>query len=410
MNKDLAQVLEENKVDLERVSDVIKYCEDTLRIVDGWESNLELKAEGVDDTATIKLAGDTRKKVKKDRTSSVAFFKSKREEVQKEMEVYTMKDKALLKIQQYVENKAKAVEAHLEAIEKLPEIAEKERLDKIEQERLAVLETLVEDTSFYNVREMPDETFNAVVAGIKAQKALEEKERLEREALEAKEKALDELFEQRQKEIGGYLMIPGCEPLISSVSRDTSAEDFEKIKKSIIDTHDKYQAEQLKVRQEAEKARLAQIEADKQLKAQQALIEKQQQEAKAAQEKADKEKAEAEKKAQAEEQQRKLGQQRQEILLELGFVYSGGRFTFDKFDLVVTFAKEDLLSLTPDNFDSKLLVVKQKIEESKKAPLLDWVEAFEIPRFEDSGNKEIEAKRQEVISKFNGFKKWAKTL
>jgi DNA repair exonuclease SbcCD ATPase subunit len=399
----LMELFDKSKVDIVKAKDILVICKQSLEIVEGWEQHLSMTVDGPDDTTTIATAGDIRKKIVKDRKASERYIKAEREKVQKEKEIYDMKDKGLLKVFQYLEEKAKNVEEHLEAIEKLPERLEKERLDKLEQERKVILEDIGVNPDDYSIRDMADEPFTFMVAGIKAQKELAEKERLEQEAQIQKEKEQRELFAKRQQELSKFSLVPGCEPLISALSLEMSEESYQKIQKSVIDIYNKHQEDQIKVRQEAERARLAQIESDKKLKEEQDKLLQQQEAARLVQEQAEKE-------AQQKAEQVRVAQERQEAILELGFVFSGGKFLFDKHNLSVDITKEEMLDYVGESYRNKFRIVSKTIEDAKVLPLDSWIDSFEIPVFTPTKNKETEAKRQLIITRFAGFKKWAKKL
>lgn len=91
------------------------------------------------------------------------------------------------------------IEEYLEKQEKFVEIQEKERLDKLESERKMILSDLgVVENSFYDLRKMPQEQFEALVKQANEAKQLRE-EAVKRELEEAKKKEEAEAEERRKQ-------------------------------------------------------------------------------------------------------------------------------------------------------------------------------------------------------------------
>jgi len=408
MHKDLAVILKKEGIDLVLVADVLEFSKTALTLVDGWEKDLTLSATGLEDTTTIQLAGIKRKKTKSERISSEAFLKQKREGVQQEMSVFTQKDKALLKISQFVVERAKVVEAHLGEIENLPVIAEKKRLDEQEQQRKEKLSEVVVDTSIYNVREMSDSAFENVLGALILQKEMLDKAAKAVAEKELKEKEDEAAYNTRLAELSAYNIIPGCKPLILALTKELSEGGYKELKASVVKTHDDYQKEQIKVRQEAASLRVQQEATAKKLA-------EQTQAAKTQQEAADKKAKEQEaalKAQQAEAAKQaalvQLGRKRQNTLLELGFSFSGGRFMFDKHGALLTIAANDLSTLSDSIFNAKIEEVNVAITRGNSLPLTEWIEAFTAPTYTKTKDVGVETTRDKIMSKFEAFKTWAK--
>ncbi len=98
------------------------------------------------------------------------------------------------------------IEEYLEKQEKFVEIRETERKAKLEAERKIALEQLGVDTAFYDLKEMPQATFDQLVAQAEESKRLKdeaekraEQERLDREKKEAEEREAQKIENERLK-------------------------------------------------------------------------------------------------------------------------------------------------------------------------------------------------------------------
>lgn len=91
------------------------------------------------------------------------------------------------------------IEEYLEKQEKFVEIRETERKDKLEAERKETLLALDVDTAFYNLKEMPQDTFDNLVKTATEAKRLKEEayKRAEEDRIEKEKKEADEREAQR---------------------------------------------------------------------------------------------------------------------------------------------------------------------------------------------------------------------
>lgn len=212
------------------------------------------------------------------------------------------------------------VEEYLEKQEKFAELKEAERKQKRYEERVAEMLKYVTDTSIYNLVDMEDETFKALLADTKAaHEARLEKERqaeAERIANEKKEKT----YRDRMMELAPFVKF---QP--RPININTDEREYQEILRLAKAGADKYEMEQEAIRKQnealqkqAEKDRKAKEDAERKLKEEKEAQEKKEREAreKAEAEKKAKEDAEAKAKAEAEEAERQklLAPDKQKLL------------------------------------------------------------------------------------------------
>jgi len=158
------------------------------------------------DTARIKLANMLRLEAKNERLAAEKLFDAKRSDVQQQMARYKTEDALYLKAKQTMQIQYKHIEEVAEYKAKFAERYEAEQKELRYAERVAKLQPYNVDLTFINLREMPDESFQAFLnqqetlrlaaieqekreeaARIEAEKAREEAERLrlDNEKLEA---------------------------------------------------------------------------------------------------------------------------------------------------------------------------------------------------------------------------------
>ena len=337
---------------------------------------------------TAKAAAELRKLVKKNRTQGIEVWHK------------TTKD-YFLKGSQFVDATKRMhsavnerMEADLEAIEKHAEIQEAKRIVELTAERMAILEPLTENYELYKsaVGTMNQESFDNLVNDFKltieAKKA--EAERIEKERIEAEKKAqaerlelerLNKLEQERKLGVAPYQQF-----------FDISEWDFRTISDEqyallIADLRKKKVAnDELIAKQAEENARLkAEAEA--------------------------KEKALAEERAKA-EALRKLEQEKADKLLEQQRVEAQKKLKAEqeakaKIEAELK-AKKDAEAKADAEARAKAEAEKKEANKLAKAPIKKklqvWVESFEINRTFIEGENET---AQNIISKFESFKKWA---
>ena len=170
------------------------------------ESVEQIEISSPDETDKMKLANTLRLEAKNERLAAEKLFDAKRSDVQQQMARYKTEDALYLKAKQTMQIQYKHIEEVAEYKAKFAERYEAEQKELRYAERVAKLQPYNVDLTFINLREMPDESFQAFLnqqetlrlaaieqekreeaARIEAEKALEEAERLrlENEKLEA---------------------------------------------------------------------------------------------------------------------------------------------------------------------------------------------------------------------------------
>jgi len=304
----------------------------------------------IDEKDTPKIAKELRLKILKNRTQGIGTWHK------------TTKD-YFLKGGQFVDaikRKEEAInvqmEETLEAIEKHAENKEKERIAKLQSERLVKIEPYLENTFGLDLGSMSDEMFDNFLLGAKTNfEAKQEAIRLENERIE-NERKLDEQSRQRQIEIAPYMQFVTTPIELRLMDEIEYSELLTNCKQSKVDFDD----EQEKVRLENEKLKKEAEEKELEL--------------------AKERKAEQEKQAKIQaENDAKLKTERE--------------------------AREKLENEKKQLEDAK---AKEKLEQEKlaKAPvkkqLSVWVNSFELP----STNVDNDTTK-EVLAKFEAFKKWS---
>ena len=192
-----------------------------------WEALSSIEVKDHNDLAAIKLAESNRLQVKRERGEANKFLKGKREEVQEKMRVYTIEDKAYLKIQQFFEAKAKKAEEELEEKAKTRERYEVAELARITEERTTKLSTVCDNASVYPVGTMTEEAFENMFNSFKVAK--EQKEKEEEAAREAAEKARlkTELYNTRNSNLIKFVGLEYAGK--NTLTEDTTVEEYESI-------------------------------------------------------------------------------------------------------------------------------------------------------------------------------------
>lgn len=165
------------------------------------------------------------------------------------------------------------IEENLERQEKFAEIKKAEMIANRYAERVEKLSKYVTDISLYSLKDMPDEVFDNLLAGCKANFEKAQQEQKEAEEKQRIETAKQNTFRQRQIELAPYTLF-----VKQAITADTTVDEFNKIFKQAV--ADKKAAD----------------EANEKIKKENEALKKQQEEAaaKAAADKAAKEKAERE--------------------------------------------------------------------------------------------------------------------
>lgn len=304
MKSEILEVCKTNKLSKEKTTEIVSMMATLVEKSSEWESKSKVNVTDEEDVDNMTLARTNRLTIKKERGEAEKYIKSKRTEVQAKMAEYTAEDKALLKISQLVEAKAKSIEADLEQKEKFAEIKKAERLKRLVEERRERLLEVVEDPDIYPLDTMSDIAFETTLESLIAFKEKKEKEEKELEeqriaaeaaAKEAEEKRTNLLKERYDK----LLLYEGYGPSIRiSDIADLEENVFEGLLQKKKDAKKSWEEDQKNKEQErlAQARALAEIK-EKAIKAQKELDEKNKKEAI---EKAEKEKAESAAKAEAE--------------------------------------------------------------------------------------------------------------
>lgn len=157
----------------ETYSEVILMCEQAMQLVVTDES----------DTETMAKAGESRKFLKKIRTSSEKRAKELKDE-------FLVKGRAIDAVRKEFKTRIGDAEAHLEKQEKFLEIREIERINALEKDRSELISQVGGDPSVYRgLGAMGEDQFSALLEGVKHQvrKRIEEQEEAERRRKEEEE-------------------------------------------------------------------------------------------------------------------------------------------------------------------------------------------------------------------------------
>jgi hypothetical protein len=411
--------------------DVLKSITEIVKVIDekavAWKELAAIEVKDHKDLEGIKVAKRYRLQIKNERLEAQKFLASKRAEVQEKMQVFTNTDKAYLKLTQYYEKVAKGFEETLSEKETLLEQYEAQQKAMLREKRLAKLSEVTEDSNMYPVETMTEEAFNNMYQGFKLAK--EKAEELERQRLEEEEARLlkqkleaeaaaaaEQVFKQRELELAPY----------------TSVEYQGKGLLTVNTTEEQYTSM-------VESAKAAFITKEKELE--ELRIQK----------------AEEEKARQKEEAFKKAIAARHSKLFSYGMRSNGVEFSFndesvtpisiasietmsgEEFTAAYTKADEQIKAVVAKREAEQEALRKQQ-EEARKAEearleairieqekiaqqkaaeeaklklgdkefLSEWAKSFSLPACnKEIENKDLDLVRQEIISKFEGFKSWA---
>ncbi len=223
ITKDLPQIISERDILAEQYNEIIKM--------------------DIEEPATAKLASDLRKLIKKNRTSGIeAWHKANKE--------YFLRGGQFvdaIKKKEIAENIR--MEDILEEIEKHQERKEQQRLQKLNEERVALVAPYLEDVAGLNLSFMEEDVFQAYLTAKKSayEAKIAEQKRLEEERLESER--LDRLEVDRKLSVGRYSRFS----VEQFDFRNASESEFEEYVKKLKKAESEYEEEQVKIRLENER-------------------------------------------------------------------------------------------------------------------------------------------------------------
>jgi hypothetical protein len=284
-------------------------------------------------------------------------------------------------------------ESELQKIERRQEILEAERKEKIRQLRLVVLNEL-ESPEVHGLAEMTDEAFETYVMGIRARKAQEEQQRLEREAQERK----DKLHSERYVRLSKYSdFIEGFDNLSFG---DMDEAEFIRIGTEAKAKKDARDAEQERIRLENERLR---IEAEEKERIRQAEIkaeqDRQEKERIAREAEARRIQAETEAKLKAEREKARIAQMEADALRKQQEEQEKANEEAER-----NARKEQ------ENYEIELINKKMALaEQDSQTKLLIWISNFSLPEEMPGGEYTPYAQHviTEIKKKHQLFINWA---
>jgi len=342
------------RVNQEKQKEVSDILEKIFTETANWEKQVDgIEVKGIEDKMSIQLADTARKNIKTARLAAEKVFDAKREDVQHRMLDYKLEDSLWLKAKQIMQLKTKAIEEKAEWKAKYVERFEKEQKELKIQLRLERLKEFSNEITSAQIEYLTDDMFEVFFNGIKNSyfDKIEAEKLAEQERV--KKQMLDELEQTRKNDIAQYAMFTKGQ---SYDLRNMSSDDFNALIEGLKAKLAGYQLEQDKIRQENERLKLeadkAKVIADK-IEAENKVKLKAEQEARAKLEAQIKAKEEAEAKIKLEE-------------------------------------------------EAKL---RWQSELNKKQRLSNWINELTI---QAPPNMQNDQDVLDIISKFDGFKKWAK--
>lgn len=309
--------------------------------------------------------------------------------------VDAIRNKEIL-VNQEMESKLMDAEKHFENLER-------ERLTQLQNKRVEQLSKYVEDANERDLSSMEDDVWEAYLSAKK--KAYEDRIEAERkaEAERLENEILDKIAQDRRFEIAPYAQFnEGNHDL-----RSMTNEDYSNLLKYLKDAKNLYEAEQEKIRLENERlkkeAEAKELEAKKE---RQRIENERAAEAKKQAEILAKQKAEAERLAKLEaEKAEKLRKEQEAILIK-------ERQDRAKLEADLKSKRNAEIEAENKRIEAEKLA-KLEAEKLAKAPdkekLKIWIESMTIkPIGAEKMNKESIILANEVFSKFESFKRWAK--
>ena len=377
-----------------------------------WKAQVDaIVVAGPDDKLGMKLANTARLNAKNARLAAEKIFDQKRDEVQAQMLSYQTEDKLWLKAKQTMIILFKEIEQAAEYKEKTAERYEKEQYELKIQQRLTKLASVDPLIGRQEIEGMSDVSFDAFLAGLIAQKEAAEKEAA-RQAEELRQAALKkERDDARFRQFAGLgLMFSGGQFACAKGSFDLeelcgiSDEEFAS---KVVDAG-KMVAE-CKAEEIAEKEKLAILAAAKQKEAEAAEAARKKAEADAADQKA---KADAALKL----EQEKAAAEKAKADAALKLEKEKSAAEKAKQDAIIAKQKAELEAKQKQEAEAKKAEEKRIADEKaavelaakapKKEKLTRWIE--ELSMVAPAG-LESDAVVLDILAKFGGFKKWAKS-
>ena len=266
-------------------------------------------------------------------------------------------------------------ESELQKIERRQEILEAERKEKIRQDRMIILNEL-ESPEVHGLAEMTQEAFKTYVMGIRARKAQEEQQRLEREAQELKYK----LHSERYVRLSKYAdFIEGFDNLSFG---DMDEAEFIRIGSEAKTKKDARDAEQLAIRVENERLRLEAEEKERQNIAKAKRIQ-----------------AEADAILEAERAKARIAQMEADALRKQQEEQEALRL-----------AQELKERQEQEAYEAQIIANQEAIAKQDAFSKLNlWVDGFELPEIPGGGYTSVaRGVIEEIHQKHEGFKSWCK--
>lgn len=266
-------------------------------------------------------------------------------------------------------------ESELQKIERRQEILEAERKEKIRQDRMIILNEL-ESPEVHGLAEMTQEAFETYVMGIRARKAQEEQQRLEREAQELKYK----LHSERYVRLSKYAdFIEGFDNLSFG---DMDEAEFIRIGSEAKTKKDARDAEQLAIRVENERLRLEAEEKERQNIAKAKRIQ-----------------AEADAILEAERAKARIAQMEADALRKQQEEQEALRL-----------AQELKERQEQEAYEAQIIANQEAIAKQDAFSKLNlWVDKFELPEIPGGGYTSVaRGLIEEIHQKHEGFKSWCK--
>lgn len=181
--------------------DLLKAASEITEKITSWDKLADIEVTSVEQIQEMKTADENRLSVKRDRLVVEHFTKSKREAVQGKMSSFKKEDTAWLRLNQYVEKKAKDLEDKLKIQAEFKERFEKEQRENLKTEQFEKLSAVCEHAASFPLP-MEETAFGKLLEDMTLAK--QEKERLaaiaEQQRL-ADEEAERVRLEKEQKQI-----------------------------------------------------------------------------------------------------------------------------------------------------------------------------------------------------------------
>lgn len=346
-----------------------------------WMKQVDaIEIKDVNDKMSIALADAARKNAKDARLNAEKIFDAKRSKVQEMKREYDTEDKLWLKAKQVMQIQFKAIEDKAKWKADFVKRFESEQKELTTQKRILEVEKYAEINRI-EFENMSNESFDNFLIGLKTtyEDRIEAERKAEAERLE--NERLDKIAQDRRFEIAPYAQFnEGNHDL-----RSMSNEDYSNLLKSLKDAKNLYEAEQEKIRLENERL-------------------KKEAEAKELEAKKERQRIENERAAETKKQAEILANQKAILLKE--------RQDRAKLEAELKAKRDAEIEAENKRIEAEKLA-KLEAEKLAKAPdkekLKIWIESMTIkPIGAEKMNKESIILANEVFSKFESFKRWAK--